>query len=337
MAAFGASSTRILLLSTWGDVVIQVGMSLQKVNGDLNRLTILMSLAGLLLLLFASAGGGLIIRRALSPVKSVVRTARRITADDLSLRIDAKSRKDEIGDLVETFNDMIARLEKSIRKIRQFSGDVSHELRTPLTIIRGEIEVMLRKERTAEEYRTTLRSALEETRNMEKIIDDLLALSRIETADRMKFHGDVSLQEILMEVGESRSPAAREKGIDFVVHGGTARPVKGDRALLERLAANLVDNAIRYTPPGGRVEIGLDEEKHRVVLTVRDTGIGIPKESLPMIFDRFYVVDPSRSKESGGSGLGLSIVKSVAEIHGAAIEVASEPGRGTTFRIVFAA
>ncbi len=337
VAAFGASPTRILLLSTWGDVVIQVGMSLQKVNGDLNRLTILMSLAGLLLLLFASAGGGLIIRRALSPVKSVVRTARQITADDLSLRIDAKSRKDEIGDLVETFNDMIARLEKSIRKIRQFSGDVSHELRTPLTIIRGEIEVMLRKERTAEEYRTTLRSALEETRNMEKIIDDLLALSRIEAAARMKFHGDVSLQEILMEVGESRSPAAREKGIDFVVHGGTARPVKGDRVLLERLAANLVDNAIRYTPPGGRVEIGLDEEKHRVVLTVRDSGIGIPKESLPLIFDRFYVVDPSRSKESGGSGLGLSIVKSVAEIHGAAIEVDSEPGRGTTFRIVFAA
>jgi len=128
-----------------------------------------------------------------------------------------------------------------------------------LTIIRGEIEVMLRKERTAEEYRTTLQSALEETRNMEKIIDDLLALSRIEAAERMKFHADVSLQEILMEVGESRSPAARKKGIEFVVRSGTVRPVKGDRVLLERLAANLVDNAIRYTPAGGRIEIVLWE------------------------------------------------------------------------------
>ncbi len=335
--SLSTSPLRVVLLPVRGENLIQVGVSLDHVNRELARLTLIMILAGLLLVAFASIGGSLIIRRALSPVQSVVYTARRITADDLTLRIDAKNRKDEIGELVATFNDMIARLDKSVQKIRQFSGDVSHELRTPLTIIRGEIEVILRKERSGEEYRTTLESALEESHHMEKIIDDLLFLSRMETAAKLNFNQDVALDEVLSRVLDSRGAAARQKGLAFTIGHALPLRVRGDRTLLERLVTNLVDNAIRYTPAGGRIEMALAKEDAASVLEVRDTGIGIPAESIPFIFDRFYVVDPSRSKEIGGSGLGLSIVKSVADLHGASVEVRSRVHEGTIFAVRFPA
>ncbi len=329
------SPLRVVFLPVRGKTIIQAGISLEHVRGNLNQLMIIMILSGLLLLLFASLGGSFIIRRALRPVLSVAQTAKHITADDLSLRIEAKNQKDEIGALVATFNDMIARLEKSVKKIRQFSGDVSHELRTPLTIIRGEIEVILRKARSAKEYHETLESVLDETHHMEKIIDDLLFLSRLEATDKIEFSDIVQLNEIVTRIWDSRSPAARRKGIELEIGPASPVTIRGDRTLLERLVANLVDNSIRYTPSGGRVVMSVEEERPWAVLTVRDTGIGIPDESLPFIFDRFYVVDPSRSKEKGGSGLGLSIVNSVADIHGAVIDVRSRIEEGTTFILRF--
>jgi len=330
-----ASPLRVVFLPARGEHIIQVGLSLERVSGELRRLTLILVLAGLLLLLFASFGGSFIIRKALRPVQSVVETARRISADDLGLRIEAPKRRDEIGELVATINDMIARLDASVNKIRQFSGDVSHELRTPLTIIRGEIEVALRKVRREKEYRTILDSVLEETYHMEKIIDDLLFLSRIEAVRKTRFDQEVLLSDILARVRESRASSAKAKQVVLETGSCPDLRILGDRTLLERLVANLVDNAIRYTPSGGRVELSCRDRDGRPVLAVRDTGIGIPEESLPFIFDRFYVVDPSRSKESGGSGLGLSIVKSVADIHGAEIQVESQLGAGTLFRIVF--
>jgi two-component system OmpR family sensor kinase len=330
-----SSPLRVVLFPVRGETIIQVGISMEGMAGELRRLTILMAVAGALLLVLASLGGSVIIRKALRPVTSVVQAARQISAEDLSLRIETAHRKDEIGELVATFNDMIARLDGSVRKIRRFSGDVSHELRTPLTIIRGEIEVLLRKPRREEEYRAVLGSTLEETHHMEKIIDDLLFLSRIEAADRKKLAAAVSLADVVERVRESRGATAREKGIDLEIKGTAAGRVHGERSMLERLVMNLVDNAVRYTPAGGRVEIELREAPPWSVLTIRDTGIGIPRDALPSIFDRFYVVDPSRSKESGGTGLGLSIVKSVAEIHGAQIDVRSDVGRGTVFEIKF--
>lgn len=326
---------RILLFPVRGSYIVQVGISLESTASALRQLLVTMGLAGILLLLFSSLGGNFIIRKALLPVKSVVQTAKKITADDLSLRIDSENRKDEIGSLVETLNDMIARLEKSVKKIRQFSGDVSHELRTPLTIIRGEIEVILRKVRKGEEYQKTLKSVLEETYQMEKIIDNLLFLSRVEASKKIKFTERILLNEILLEVFESRDQSARSKGVNFVIKRIVPTLVKGDKTLLERLISNIIDNAIRYTPSEGCVEINLEKNDKFALLNIRDTGIGIPEESLPFIFDRFYVVDKSRCKESGGSGLGLSIVKSVADSHGAIIDVKSVINQGTTFQIKF--
>lgn len=325
---------RIFLFPVRGPLILQVGVSLEATAAQLNRLFFIMILTGSIIMLLASVGGSFIINRALHPVKSVVKTAEGITAEDLSLRIDLKNRKDEIGALVETFNSMIARLEKSINKIRQFSGDVSHELRTPLTIIRGEIEVLLRKDRPKKEYVTTLNSVLEESHRMEELIDGLLFLSRVEAMDRSKGREIVDLDEVLNAVIKFRSPTASNKNISI---DAKIKPVqlKGNRELLERMTANILDNAIRYSNPGDHIEIELEKEKNTAKLQIRDTGIGIPEKSLPLIFDRFYVVDPSRSKETGGAGLGLSIVKWIAEYHNAEITVDSKVNHGTNFIVTF--
>ena len=326
---------RVFLFPVRGPQILQVGISLENTVSDLNRLLIVMILTGSIIMLLASLGGSFIINRALHPVKSVVKTAEDITAEDLTLRIDLKNRKDEIGALVTTFNSMIARLEKSINKIRQFSGDVSHELRTPLTIIRGEIEVLLRKDRPKEEYLKTLNSVLEESFRMEKLIDSLLFLSRVEAMDRSKGREIVDLDEVLNVVTKLRSPSATANKISIGTKNIRPIQLNGNRELLERMTANILDNAIRYSNPGDHIEIELEKDKNMAKLQIRDTGIGIPEESLPLIFDRFYVVDPSRSKETGGAGLGLSIVKWIAEYHNAEITVDSKVDEGTNFIVSF--
>lgn len=331
----GSIPVRAILFPVRGPNIMQVGISLENTEIALQRLLIIMILAGGGLLLLASLGGYFIIRKALKPVKSVVQTAKDISADDLSLRIEAGQQQDEIGELVDTFNDMISRLEKSVKKIKQFSGDVSHELRTPLTIIRGEIEVLLRKDRSKEEYQKTLKSALEETAYLERIIDDLLFLSRMDALEKKEFEKSVQLDEILLKVVESQEFAAKKKGITLDIKKVEPTQVKGEEILLERMVANIIDNAIRYTHSAGKVEVSLEKKDGTSTLFVQDTGIGIPEESLPLIFDRFYVVDKSRFKETGGLGLGLSIVKRVADCHGGKIEVKSELNKGTSFLVHF--
>ncbi len=337
--SLSSSPLRVFLRPIYGPYILQVGVSMEDITGALSQLLIVMVVSGLILMIFASIGGSLIINKALQPVKSVVKTANEISADDLTLRIDAKNRNDEIGALVETFNKMIARLEKSVKKIRQFSGDVSHELRTPLTIIRGEIEVLLRADKTEEDHLKTvysvLDSVLEESHRMEKIIDDLLFLSRVEALDKSKLNAKVQLEKVIARVIGNRRQSAANKGLEFESHKVKAAQVRGNSELLERMLTNVVDNAIRYTPSGGRVEVVLYKEQNAVKLEISDTGIGIPKESIPRIFDRFYVVDESRSREKGGSGLGLSIVKWVADNHHAEIEIKSQVDKGTTFLIEF--
>jgi heavy metal sensor kinase len=326
---------RVILYPVRGPNIVQVGISMEDTEFALRRLMIIMIFAGGLLMLLASLGGNFIIRKALKQVKSVVQTAKEISADDLSLRIEAGRRHDEIGELVDTFNDMISRLEKSVKKIKQFSGDVSHELRTPLTIIRGEIEVLLRKERSKQEYQKTLKSTLEEAAYLERIINDLLFLSRVEVLKKKGFDKFVQLDEILLNVAESKELAAKKKGITLEIKKVEPTQFKGEEILLERMVANIIDNAIRYTPAKGLVEVILERTGGSISLIVRDTGIGIPEQSLPLIFDRFYVVDKSRDKEAGGLGLGLSIVKWVVDSHGGKIKVQSEVNKGTSLLVRF--
>lgn len=331
----GSSPLRVILFPIRDNYIIQIGLSLKSTCSKTSRVLILIIFSGVLLLMLASVGGNFVIRKAIQPVMNVAQTANEITTDDLSHRIDTQRRRDEIGVLVETFNDMISRLDRSVKEIKQFSGDVSHELRTPLTNIRGEIEVVLRKERDKVEYKKTLKSALEETYHMEKIIDDLLLLSRTESLKRESLSEKVQLDEILLSVYERYESAANKKNINLDIKKITPLVLKGHRALLERMFSNLVDNAVRYTKSGGRIELSLYKEGEAGVFIISDTGIGIPKDSIPYIFDRFYVVEKSRFKERGGVGLGLSIIKRVADIHGGVINVRSEINKGTEFEIRF--
>jgi heavy metal sensor kinase len=312
-----------------------VGISTVEIQEALNALILVMVGAGLLLLVLASAGGSIIIRKALHPVTEVITTAKKITADDLSLRIESKERADEIGALVETFNEMIARLERSVKKIKQFSGDVSHELRTPLTIIRGEIEVLLRKERKKEDYIQTLQSVLEEAARMEKIINDLLLLSRLEAMDPAQFKQKVDLVTIASRAIAQRKELATRKALRIITAFSDNGLIKGHPELLERLVLNLLDNAIRYTPKGGKITLGVKEQNKKIEFYIADNGLGIEAKHIPFIFDRFYVADPSRSKETGGVGLGLAIVKWIVDLHGAEIKVESKVDQGTQFTIYF--
>ena len=317
--------------------LIEVGSSLKKMSNTLKNFRGVLVISFPLLMLVSVLGGFFILTKALQPVKTVVQTARKISTEDLSLRIDSKNRKDEIGELITTFNQMISRLEQSVIKLKQFSSDASHDLKTPLTIIRGEIEIALRKNRSTKDYIKTLTSVQEEAGKLETIIDNLLFLSRIDSPSQRLSLKIVPLDEVILNVFEKAEHLANKKGIIFIIGEMEPTLIRGDNILLNRLLMNILDNAIKYTPTGGRVDIALEKASKNVSLKVHDTGIGIPVESLPYIFDRFYQVDKSRSQRSQGSGLGLSIVKKIADIHSALIDVKSEVNQGTLFQVIFPA
>jgi heavy metal sensor kinase len=284
-------------------------------------------------LLLAVVWGYFFMKRVFAPVHNIVTLARNITAEDLSHRIEGIDSKDEIGELADTLNEMIARLDSSFQQIRQFSGDVAHELKTPLTALKGELEVALRKERSPEEYREILTSLLEDTNNLGKIIEDLLFLSRMDANSIPLSFTELSLDEVVLEVYESTLRMAQDKQITLALASIDAAEITGDAGLITRLLTNLMVNAIHYTPEGGKIELTVEASEKMIGVTLQDTGIGIPEEALPHIFDRFYRVDQSRSHETGGSGLGLAIVQKIAEIHNARIEVESWVGKGTTFKV----
>jgi len=265
----------------------------------------------------------------------VVQTAKKITAEDLSLRIEVNNQKNEIGQLITTFNEMISRLERSVLQIKQFSSDASHDLKTPLTVIRGEVDIALRKNRPPAEYIKTLTSVREEAKKLERIIDNLLFLSRIDSRDYQRSFEKVHLDEILLEVFEKTTPLANKKQLAYVLEKMERISMPGDHILLSRLLMNLVDNAIKYTPHGGRIRISLKNTGEKSRLTIQDTGIGIPENALPFIFNRFYRVDQSRSQRNEGAGLGLSIVKKIADIHQVEVDIHSQLNKGTTVLVSF--
>ncbi|HOG28293.1 MAG TPA: ATP-binding protein [Vicinamibacterales bacterium] len=334
----GGESFRVALFDMRGPYVLQVSLPLAETESRMRHLALLLGAGGAALLALASIGGRVIVQRALRPVNDVVAAARALSADDLSLRIDGGGRQDEIGELAATFNAMLDRLEASVARMKQFTADVSHELRTPLTVVRGEIDVALRRPRAAGDYRATLESVQEEMRTMSVLVEDLLFLSRLD-ARPGRPASEAALDEVALRAFERLEPLARERKIGVDLDGIRPAAVRGDERLLERLVSNLLDNAFRHTPEGGRVALTVTPagEAGGASLAVSDTGAGIPAEAIPRLFERFFVVDPSRSRESGGTGLGLAIVKSIADLHGAAVRIDSRVGEGTTVEVAFAA
>jgi two-component system OmpR family sensor kinase len=313
--------------------IVQVGTSLEEVEEALNTLLLILWITVPSALVVASLGGLFLANKALKPVDEITKTARMITSKSLNQRIKLRKTKDEIGRLAETFNDMISRLGRSFKQIRQFSADASHELRTPLTILKGEMEVVLRKRRRPEEYQKILNSNLEEVNHMTQIVDDLLFLSKADMGEVHLQKNRIDLTKLVSEVGAQAKMIAMAKDIKVHINNDSGVAVIGDRLRLRELLLNLADNGVKYTPGGGEVRISLERDDGRVKLRVVDNGIGIDPEDQPYIFDRFFRVDKARSREAGGSGLGLSICKWIVEAHGGEIFVESEVGKGSTFTV----
>lgn len=281
------------------------------------------------------AGGWFLAARSLKPVDDISRAARAITAQNLDRRIHYTGVDDELGRLVATFNEMISRLQLSFSQIQQFSSDASHELRTPLTIMRGELELILRSRRaTSERYRTVVSSVLEETIRMTTIVDNLLTLAKADIGTSVGIMQDVWLRPIIQELQEDSEMLAERKKISVSVGSLDDTLVSGDPVRLRQLFLNLIDNAIKYTPERGSVELSLIRDNGYAKVRVKDTGIGIPQNEIDKIFHRFYRVDKARSRELGGSGLGLSIAKWISEIHGGTILVESEVNTGSIFTVI---
>lgn len=314
--------------------VVQVSSSLAEISDTLHNILIVLCISIPLAILLFGYGGWFLAGIALKPVGLITRSARKITAENLSHRLEVVNPRDEIGELAKTFNDTLARLENSFKRTRQFSVDVSHELRTPLTILRGETELGLKLAKEPDEFRELLQSNLDEIKKMSKIIEDLLFLSKAEEGGLYLDLQEVELHEFLLELVQQASPLTRETGVAVSFEGASPVYVRGDRVRLRQIFLNLLENGMKYNRAGGSVRLVLSREEGEARVAVIDTGVGIAGEDLPYIFDRFYRVDRARNSASGGSGLGLSLVKSFTAAHGGKVEAASEPGKGSTFTVL---
>jgi two-component system OmpR family sensor kinase len=330
----GSEEVRVLAwpVDATGPVVgvVVVGQSLRLIEVTRQGVQRLITIAAGVAMLAALGSAWWLTTRALRPISDVTRVVRSIAATgQFEQRVDRPPADDEVGQLVVTFNEMLARLERTLDAQREFLADASHELRGPLMVIRGNLD-LLRLGLPEEERRTSVREASEEVDRMSRLAADLLFLAA--DADEVVEQEPVRFDQVVAGVWE-RARHVDDGAHDIELIGVEPLTVVGDRGRLEQLVWNLVENAIRYTPPGGTVELELMRHAREAVLRVSDTGGGIPVEHLPRIFERFYRVDRARSRSNGGTGLGLAIVKSIVEAHGGRAEVSSKESLGTVFTV----
>lgn len=315
--------------------IIQIAESLATSEHTLNDLKVIFLMLSPFAILSLTICGWFLSNRAMAPVIQITNTAQKITAENLSERLPIHEPQDELANLSSTINSMLARLEDSFNRIKQFSADASHELRTPLAILKGETEVSLRWAKSDKELRQTLESNLEEINLMSRILEDLLALAKSEAKD---FHLEIeefSLSDLLQDIYLNAKTLAEPKKHLLRLRMQVDEEIRaqGDQIQLYRMLLNIVNNSIKYTPPGGVIEISLQIVDGDAVITVKDSGVGIAEEHLQNIFDRFYRIDAARNREDGGTGLGLSISKAIIDAHGGDIGVASTLGEGTTITV----
>jgi two-component system heavy metal sensor histidine kinase CusS len=286
-------------------------------------------------LLACAAGGYWIARRGVRPVEAVAATAQRVRPAHLNERIDTAGLPRELCDLANTFNAMLDRLADAFERLSQFSADIAHELRTPVQNLRGEVEVALSRARTADEYRETLGSCLEESGRLARLIDSLLFLARSENPKTALVREPLEAGTELATVAAFFEATASDVGITLKVDALPGLVVHADRTLLQRAIGNLVTNALAHTPSGGTITLRAIRDGDGIRVDVQDTGSGIAPEDLPYVFDRFYRVEKARTSTSGRVGLGLAIVKGIMESHGGVASATSTLGAGTTITLHF--
>jgi two-component system phosphate regulon sensor histidine kinase PhoR len=325
--------------------IIRVGIPLTRENTLMADIRSTVVTASLIVLVLVIAVSILVAGKLSSPIKEMARIAAEIRAGNFGQRLPVRSR-DEIGKLAETLNSLIGRLNEDIAQFRklervrsEFLGNVSHELRTPIFAIQGMLETLLGGALDDTEVRRDfVERSLQNTQRLNSLLGDLIEISRIESGDMKMSFRFFPLQGMLETIAAELGPIAAQKNVLLSVSEADAQTeVLGDKERLKQAVTNLVDNAIKYTPPGGRVTLAWAREEDRVRVRVSDTGTGIAPEHLLRIFERFYRVDKERSREAGGTGLGLAIVKHIIEAHGSTVHVQSEPGAGSTFSFLLKA
>jgi heavy metal sensor kinase len=316
-----------------GEFLIQVGSSLAPVQAALEQFLGTMLLLIPVGALLAALCGWWMARRAMRPVEALAEAAREIEISGLHRRLPMRGTGDEIDRLSEAFNETLAKLQASVEQMKQFTAAISHELRTPLTALRGQAEVALLEPPSPDAYRRILADQLEEFDKLTRMINHLLTLARADAGEIRISRGSVDLSELVNSLVEQMEPVATSENVELEAVAENDLSVEGDRDWLERAVLNLLDNAIKFTPANGRVALSLGHENRFARLEIRDTGIGIPADSLPHIFDRFYRADPSRSRHVEGAGLGLSLVKWIVEQHNGRVTAESSPSSGTCFTV----
>ena len=316
-----------------GGYMVEVGTTAEPVASLLRQLALLLGVGLPVVLLVAAGGGYLLVGRALRPVDTIAGKAELITQHNLGERLPVAQTGDELQRLAESLNRMITRLDDAFQNSKRFVADASHELRTPLTVLRGELEDMAQGSRPPGNLGDRIGSLLEEVERLSKIVERLLALSRLDAGDSQKEWVRFDLAAMSVTTAEQMALLAEDRRILMSWDAPTPVLVEGDRTRLKEVVVNLIDNAIKYTPEGGTVGLRVSAAGDRAVLEVADTGVGISADALPHVFDRFFRVDPSRTRQPDGVGLGLAIVRSICSAHGGEVEVASAVDRGSNFKV----
>ncbi len=316
-------------------VIIRVARSELFLRAELQELMLALGISWPVVVGIAGVGGYFLAGRALKPIKTMAGQAKKITAERLSERLPVVHPGDEIGRLAVVFNDTLARLERSFDQLKRFTADASHELRTPLTALRSVGEVGLRAKRDENSYREIIGSMLEEADKLGRLVDSLLTLARADSGHTKLNLENLDLTGLTREVANHLGPLAEEKRQTIALNEGPPVAAAADRWVIRQALINLVDNSIKHSPEGAAIRIGAFERDGTKIVEVEDSGPGIPPEHRERIFDRFYRIDQARSCDLGGTGLGLAIAKWAVEAHGGRIELESEVGKGSTFRIIF--
>ncbi len=317
--------------------LIHLGRNTEQLDAVLNESLSLFFYSIPLMLVLAILVGWFLAGRALKPFDEVAQTAERLTWDNLNTRIVSRYEEREIQRLVQSFNSMIERLNRSFQQMRQFNSDVAHELRTPLAILQGENEVALRSTSLTEDVRSVLASNLEELERLTRVVNDLLTLAEADAGTEILQRKPVELRPMLEDLIEEMQPLVEDRNLRIECRSLPNLRVQADELWIRRALLNLIDNSIKYSRPGGIIELWLKQVDSMVQIGIRDHGIGIDPSDLPRIFDRLYRADPARTRTIGGSGLGLSIVKWIIEAHHGQISVNSQPELGTTIEILLPA
>jgi heavy metal sensor kinase len=313
--------------------LIEVGAVEEPIESVLRGLILTLLLGLPVVVLVAIGGGYLMMQRALKPVDEITRGAKRITSHNLSERLPTPRTGDEIERLSVSLNEMIVRLDDSFQHLSRFSADASHELRTPLTILHGELEAIVQQPGLEPQVRESIASSLEETERLAKIVESLLAISKLDAGEVWMERERLDFAELTATTAEQMRLLAEDKHIALSCDAHRRVEIEGNRARLKQVVVNLLDNAIKYTPENGSVSIKVSATNGSAVLEIQDNGVGIPKDALPHVFERFYRVDKARSRQMGGTGLGLSIVKSICTAHSGQVTAESGEGKGSHFRV----